>query len=59
MTQSNFAHQRSNGDQMMFVRKNSARNVMLRRKEALTRKTLIDEQTDVKYGLAMTLRKVW
>ena len=59
MTQSNFAHQRSNGDQMMLVRKNSARNVMLRRREALTRKTLIDEQTDVKYGLAMTLRKVW
>ena len=44
---------------MMLVRKNSARNVMLRRREALTRKTLIDEQTDVKYGLAMTLRKVW
>ena len=44
---------------MMLVRKNSARNVMLKRKEALTRKTLIDVQTDVKYGLAMTLRKVW
>ena len=59
MTQSNFVHPRSNGDQMMLVRKNSARNVMLKRKEALTRKTLIDVQTDVKYGLAMTLRKVW
>ena len=44
---------------MMLVRRNSAHNIILTRKEAFTRKTLIDVQTDPKYGLAMTLRKVW